>query len=63
MNAADLKKQLDDRLDEFSHSVGDYYHRDSSEPATKGDINFLARRVFDLIDDSNRMILSFLENQ
>lgn len=63
MNTADLKKLLDNRLDEFSHSVGDFYHRDSAEPATKGDINFVARRVFELLHDSNEMILNFLENQ
>ncbi len=61
MEIKELKDMLDNRLEYFSQVIGDHYQRYSNEPATKGDLNYLAREVFNLVDNSNDEILKYLK--
>ena len=63
MSTAELKKELDKVLKDFSERVRSTYPEDSKTPATEGDICELGRQMFYVLDEFKQNIIKYLESK
>lgn len=62
MTINELKQQLDNALDDYSHEISSCYSHYGEQAATQGDIVELSKQTFYLLDKFKDSILKYLEN-
>ena len=63
MTNSQLDSELTKALQVFSNEIRSMYEEASNEPATKNDINELARQTFYTLDEFRKSILKYLDER